>query len=201
MLVLERADAARARGARVLGTIRGYGASSDAHHLTAPREDGHGQAGAMRAALADAGVARRADRLRQRPRHLDAAQRPRRDARDQARARRARRADPGLLDQVRDRAPARRRRRRRGRRHAARAARPHRPAHARPVRARRRARPRLRARRRAPARARRRQPQHGVGDGNGAGSGSGAAGERPVLALSNSFGFGGHNAVLCLEAP
>jgi len=56
VLVLERADAASARGARVLGTIRGYGASSDAHHITAPREDGLGQAGAMRAALADAGV-------------------------------------------------------------------------------------------------------------------------------------------------
>ncbi len=57
VLVLERGKAARARGARVLGTIRGYGASSDAHHLTAPREDGEGQAAAMTAALADAGVA------------------------------------------------------------------------------------------------------------------------------------------------
>jgi 3-oxoacyl-[acyl-carrier-protein] synthase II len=57
VMVLERADAARARGARVLGTIRGYGASSDAHHLTAPRDDGRGQAAAMTAALADAGVA------------------------------------------------------------------------------------------------------------------------------------------------
>ncbi|HLM87094.1 MAG TPA: beta-ketoacyl-ACP synthase II [Solirubrobacteraceae bacterium] len=56
VLVLERADAAKARGARVLGTIRGYGASSDAHHLTAPRADGAGQAAAMTAALADAGV-------------------------------------------------------------------------------------------------------------------------------------------------
>jgi 3-oxoacyl-[acyl-carrier-protein] synthase II len=56
VLVLERRSAARARNARELGTIRGYGASSDAHHLTAPREDGDGQAGAMRAALADAGV-------------------------------------------------------------------------------------------------------------------------------------------------
>ena len=57
VLVLERADAARARGARVLGTVKGYGASSDAHHITAPREDGQGQAAAMTAALADAGVA------------------------------------------------------------------------------------------------------------------------------------------------
>jgi 3-oxoacyl-[acyl-carrier-protein] synthase II len=57
VLVLERSGPAGARGARVLGTIRGYGASSDAYHLTAPREDGAGQADAMTAALADAGVA------------------------------------------------------------------------------------------------------------------------------------------------
>ncbi len=56
VLVLERGGPAAARGARVLGTIRGYGSSSDAHHLTAPREDGEGQADAMTAALADAGV-------------------------------------------------------------------------------------------------------------------------------------------------
>ncbi len=56
VLVLERADAARARGARALGTIRGYGASSDAHHITAPRGDGEGQAAAIGAALADAQV-------------------------------------------------------------------------------------------------------------------------------------------------
>jgi len=59
VLVLERGDRARARGARALGSIRGYGASSDAHHLTAPREDGSGQAAAMSAALADAGVSAR----------------------------------------------------------------------------------------------------------------------------------------------
>jgi len=57
VLVLERGGPAAARGARVLGTIRGYGSSSDAHHLTAPREDGEGQADAMTAALADAGLA------------------------------------------------------------------------------------------------------------------------------------------------
>jgi 3-oxoacyl-[acyl-carrier-protein] synthase II len=57
VLVLERAEAARDRGARALGTIRGYGASSDGHHITAPREDGEGQARAIVAALADGGVA------------------------------------------------------------------------------------------------------------------------------------------------
>lgn len=56
VLVLEREDGARARGGRALGRLRGYGASSDAHHLTAPREDGAGQAAAMTAALKDAGV-------------------------------------------------------------------------------------------------------------------------------------------------
>ncbi len=57
VLVLERASAADERGAQVLATIRGYGASSDAHHLTAPRDDGEGQAAAIGAALGDAGVA------------------------------------------------------------------------------------------------------------------------------------------------
>jgi 3-oxoacyl-[acyl-carrier-protein] synthase II len=57
VLVLERPEGALARGARILGAVRGYGASSDAHHLTAPRDDGAGQAAAMLAALADAGAA------------------------------------------------------------------------------------------------------------------------------------------------
>jgi 3-oxoacyl-[acyl-carrier-protein] synthase II len=56
VLVLERSGPAAARGARVLGTIRGYGSTSDAYHVTAPREDGQGQADAMTAALADAGA-------------------------------------------------------------------------------------------------------------------------------------------------
>jgi 3-oxoacyl-[acyl-carrier-protein] synthase II len=56
VLVLERGETANARGARVLGTLKGYGSTSDAHHLTAPREDGEGQAEAMALALRDAGV-------------------------------------------------------------------------------------------------------------------------------------------------
>jgi 3-oxoacyl-[acyl-carrier-protein] synthase II len=56
VLVLESADAARARGTPARGSIRGYGASCDAHHLTAPRADGRGQAAAIHAALADAGA-------------------------------------------------------------------------------------------------------------------------------------------------
>ena len=54
ILVLERASAARARGATVLGEILGYGAGNDAHHLTVP--DVAGQVRAMRAAITDAGV-------------------------------------------------------------------------------------------------------------------------------------------------
>ena len=54
MLVLEEAEAARARGARVYAELAGFGMSSDAHHITQPSEDG--PARAMRAALADAGL-------------------------------------------------------------------------------------------------------------------------------------------------
>jgi 3-oxoacyl-[acyl-carrier-protein] synthase II len=56
VLVLEEASAAEARGARVLGEVLGYGATSDAYHLTAPDPSGTGAAEAIRLALADAGV-------------------------------------------------------------------------------------------------------------------------------------------------
>jgi len=56
-LVLEAADAAAARGARVYAEVRGFGASGDAFHITSPRADGAGAAAAMRAALADGGLA------------------------------------------------------------------------------------------------------------------------------------------------
>lgn len=54
MLVLEPLDAARARGAAILGEIVGFGMSADASHITQP--SGDGAARAMRAALADAGL-------------------------------------------------------------------------------------------------------------------------------------------------
>jgi|HubBroStandDraft_1064217.scaffolds.fasta_scaffold121370_1 nodulation protein E len=54
MLVLEPLEAARARGAQIWGEIAGFGMSSDAHHLTQPLSSGAAQA--MRAALADAGA-------------------------------------------------------------------------------------------------------------------------------------------------
>ena len=54
MLVLEPLDAALARGAAILGEIVGFGMSSDAFHITQPSPDG--AARAMRAALSDAGL-------------------------------------------------------------------------------------------------------------------------------------------------
>jgi len=56
-LVLERESVARARGANVLATLLGSGNRCDAFHLTAPDPNGAGALAAMRAALADAGVA------------------------------------------------------------------------------------------------------------------------------------------------
>jgi 3-oxoacyl-[acyl-carrier-protein] synthase II len=57
VLVLEDAEKAAARGARALATVRGFGATSDAHHLTAPHPEGAGAATAIRRALADAELA------------------------------------------------------------------------------------------------------------------------------------------------
>lgn len=54
MLVLEPLEAARARGARIHAEIAGFGMSSDAHHITQPSVDG--PARAMRAAVGDAGL-------------------------------------------------------------------------------------------------------------------------------------------------
>jgi 3-oxoacyl-[acyl-carrier-protein] synthase II len=56
VLVLEAGDGARARGANILGSVRGYGASGDAHHITAPDAEGRGGARAMQIALNDAGL-------------------------------------------------------------------------------------------------------------------------------------------------
>jgi beta-ketoacyl-acyl-carrier-protein synthase II len=56
VLVLERADHATARGAKVLGRVAGYGASADAHHATAPPADGAGAQLAIQRALLDAGL-------------------------------------------------------------------------------------------------------------------------------------------------
>jgi 3-oxoacyl-[acyl-carrier-protein] synthase II len=57
VLVLESEAAARDRGAPVLGWATGYGATADAHHLTAPEPSGDGAARAVELALEDAGIA------------------------------------------------------------------------------------------------------------------------------------------------
>ncbi len=56
ILVLESLEHAEARGANILGELVGYGATSDAHHITAPAENGAGSAAAVKLALADAGL-------------------------------------------------------------------------------------------------------------------------------------------------
>ena len=55
-LVLEELGFARARGARILAEMAGYGATADAYHVTAPPDGAEGAVRAMRMALEDAGV-------------------------------------------------------------------------------------------------------------------------------------------------
>ena len=128
MMVLEPLDAARARGATVLGEIVGFGMSSDAFHITQPSPDG--AARAMRSALADAGIAPRYNRLHQCARHRHARQRRDRNRGDTPGLRRARRSPCGQLNKIHARTHARCSRRYRSRRDAARLA----PSHSAPYR-------------------------------------------------------------------
>ena len=56
ILILEELEHARKRGVKALAEVIGYGATGDAHHMTAPAPEGEGAARAMRAAIQDSGL-------------------------------------------------------------------------------------------------------------------------------------------------
>ena len=56
VVILEELEHAKARGAKIYAEVVGYGCSSDAYHITSPQEDGAGAARAMTNVMSDAGV-------------------------------------------------------------------------------------------------------------------------------------------------
>jgi 3-oxoacyl-[acyl-carrier-protein] synthase II len=56
VLIMEERERARARGAKIYGELIGYGATADAYHITAPSPEGEGNARAMKMAIARAGI-------------------------------------------------------------------------------------------------------------------------------------------------
>ena len=108
VLVLEEREMALRRGAPILAELAGYGATSDAHHMTQPHPEGDGAVRAMRLACQDAGLPAGRHRLRQRPRDVHPPQRSGRDAGVEALL--WGKGPPGVVHQVHDRAyPWRRR--------------------------------------------------------------------------------------------
>ncbi len=119
MMVLEREDRARARGAHIYAVVEGYASTCDAYHRVQMAPDGDEIVRCMQTAIAKAGRDPRRDRLRQLPRHLDTAQRRGRGALHAPCLRGARRAPARLVHQVDDRpSPGGQRRGRRGRHRA-----------------------------------------------------------------------------------
>lgn len=57
IVILEELEHAKRRGARILAELAGYGTTSDAYHITSPAEDGEGAARAMSNAVREAGLA------------------------------------------------------------------------------------------------------------------------------------------------
>ena len=58
VVILEELEHAKARGAKIYAEVVGYGCTSDAYHITSPAEDGSGAAKAMEYAILDAGIAK-----------------------------------------------------------------------------------------------------------------------------------------------
>lgn len=112
VLLLEELEHAKTRGAKIYAEVVGYGATCDAHHITAPLADGSGGAKAMAMALADGRRFSGAGGLHQRPRHLYPPQRCRGDRRGKNRVRPSRLSAGYELHQVHDRTYAGSRRRR-----------------------------------------------------------------------------------------
>ena len=112
ILMLEEYEHAKARGAPILAELMGYGMTADAADMVNPSIDGASMA--MQMALRRCRPGAERYRLRQRARHRDDRQRPQRDPRHQARVRQRRQQALDLLDQVDARPLPRRRRRHRG---------------------------------------------------------------------------------------
>ena len=111
IVILEELEFAKARGAKILAEVIGYGMSADAHHMTGIAPEGQGAQRSMRAALKDAGIAAGRSGLCERARHFDSGGRRQRVAGHRAGVWRARaeRHAQGERHQVDDRPPAGRR--------------------------------------------------------------------------------------------